>query len=94
MKDKTKGAPSQVKAVYSALLKNAEKVYSEFAESVVSCYTSGKEWRVGSNFEDGHHTMIFRDDKWFTRSPWSGEDTEMRHGFNEAIGTANIYFTG
>ncbi len=92
------GAPTEVIEVYEALVKSAVNAFGESGVDAANAYEAKygdhTEWRVGSNFEDGHPTMIFRKSSWYYRSPWSGEDTKMRAGFAEAIGNASIFFTG
>ncbi len=96
--DSLSGAPPEVTEVYEALVKSAVNAFGELgvdaANAYQAKYADHTEWRVGSNYEDGHSTMIFRAGVWYYRSPYSGEDSKMRGGLEEAIGNASIFFTG
>ena len=92
------GVPGEVKEVYEALVKSAVNAFGESGVDAANVYHAGYgergEWRVGSNYEDGHPSMIFRGGGWYYRSPYTGEDSKMRGGLEEAIGNASIFFTG
>jgi hypothetical protein len=99
--------PAPVREVHEALLANARQNWDDdFAEDAV--YTRPEErrnhetnkyeptgnWIVGPNFEGWGSSMIFADGDWYYRSSHTGEDKQMAHGHEEALGNANCFFTG
>jgi hypothetical protein len=95
--------PEQVRQVYETMAANAKEA-DELKDSVYIGLQGPEDWNskthhewcVGDNYERGSFSMIFRPDldKWFYRDKWSGEDREMKGGFNEALSNASIWYTG
>jgi len=97
-------APTEVREVIKALHKNATQRLlddadddSFVAEDLVCAGfdEESNEWYVGSNFEDGSSTMIFKqDNKWYYRRPYAENDRLAPNGYKEMLSNASIFFTG
>jgi hypothetical protein len=50
-------------------------------------YPDCHEWALGSNFEDGSHSIIYNVDskEWKYRDPWTGKDRLVKGGADEAV---------
>jgi len=57
-------------------------------------YSPKREWRLGSNFEDGISTAIFDVDSkiWYYREPWEGRDTLVKGGVAEVVAHLRAFF--
>ena len=99
--------PTLVREVHEALLANARKNWDDdFADTAVYTrpedrrnhetneYEPTGNWIVGCNFEGWGPSMIFADGVWSYRSRHTGDDKQMAHGHEEALGNANCFFTG
>jgi len=83
----------------SKVLKAARQSARDAGRPVKDAYGSKSiyghdEWIVGSNFEDGSSSMIYRDNQWYYRDPHSGNDKLMRGGQAEAEANADLMFHG
>ena len=101
------GAPAPVLEVHNAMLANARENWDDdFADTAVYTrpedsynretynYEPTGNWIVGCNFEGWGPCMIFKEGVWFYRSSRTGEDKPMAAGHEEALGNAQIFFTG
>lgn len=88
-------APEQVVEVSRVLINNARLSGDEEA-AYINFDPVKQQWRVGSNYEDGHHTLIYDEISftWLSRNPWTGEDKRLTDGYDEALAFASILFTG
>ena len=92
--------PAGVRLVEKAMLENAKAAGIPSWRVYVSYYTGCMpsmpcaEWHCADNVESGLETIVFAGKKWFLRDRHTGEDTEMKGGFDEAMATARIFFTG
>ena len=100
-------APAPVLEVHNAMLANARENWdADFALTAVYTrpedsynhetneYEPTGNWIVGCNFEGWGPSMIFKEGVWFYRSSRTGEDKPMKGGHEEALGNAQIFFTG
>ena len=107
--EETLYAPTQVLEVHAAMMCNARERWSEEdVQAIKPVYTRAEDrwdnetneyettgnWIVGCNFEGWGPSMIFKEGVWFYRSRVSGEDSPMKGGHEEALGNAQIFFTG
>jgi len=53
-----------------------------------------KEWRLGSDFEDGIHIVIYNleTETFFYRDPWTGRDEPIKGGKEEVIAHLKAWF--
>ena len=92
--------PECVKRVHEAMVKNASTIGcgDDVYTGVQQFHHDGPydEWAIGDNLErlDGCIVYNVKKDQWFYREKWSGEDTLMKGGEQEAIANAEIFYTG
>ena len=101
-------APAPVLEVHNAMLANARERFGDDTDDLRPVYTRPEDsfnretynyeptgnWIVGCNFEGWGPSMIFKEGVWFYRSRRTGEDKPMKGGHEEALGNAQIFFTG
>lgn len=54
---------------------------------------SEPEFIIGSNYEDGTSSTIFRGGVWYYRDPWTGEDRPVPGGWMEVFGHWHCHIT-
>jgi hypothetical protein len=90
-------APLEVLTVARAMATNAEE--AGFGEKRAFCHYVDNEgpvpeWRISDNWDRSPTALIYREGKWFSRQCFDGNDVPMHGGYNEALDTAEIFFTG
>jgi len=53
------------------------------ADRVYVSHSDG-EWRIGDNYEQVGYTLIYREEKWYLRNFWDGEDNPCSNPHGEA----------
>lgn len=97
MNTEEKDLPEEVCSVRDAFTKVCKERDEEegddddFFESLVYASKDGDEWRVGVDAERlVPFLLVMRDDKWYFRTMYDGEDKEITHG--AAISNAEVTF--
>ena len=57
-------------------------------------YQGSPEYILGSDFEDGNSSCVFRSGKWYYREPFEGTDKPIKNGKDEAVAHLSIMFNG
>ena len=95
-----KGAPAEVKRVieqFNHFLENlttdqigyetygSAEEHLDFLKTVgFSAYQADDEWFIGSVFEESY-SIFYRDNQWWTRRCYDGQDSKIEHGAREVI---------
>jgi hypothetical protein len=88
--------PAAIREVLQAMEASAQEAYGpQFPGAVYVSQQEDGAWIVGPNAEVLDGSLVFKPDGlWYFRCRYTGEDTLLKGGQEEAVDSARIWFTG